>query len=552
MTVVVLKLLDWLRPFFVAQGINFEQLKAIVGVKLTMDNRRTRAGGGFGQQQTAKPAKNSFVLTLALYAFLGLIIGFMVLGLDNLLSTMLIVFAYLMFMMAMTLITDFSSVILDSNDNAIILTRPVDDNTMLTARTVHVLSYLISMMLALGFFPMVFTGVKYGIVAGVVFLIVSILATLLVVFITNLLYLGLMRFTSEEKLRDVINYFQIVLTLFFMGGYRLVSSFGQFSIFSGNALVFKWWYYLLPPVWMAKTMETAVSGAVGLGNVVGIALTLVVPVAAILVMNKVFAPVFNQKIAGLDNAIRTKTADKPAQTSQASWLSTLAGFVSASAVERSVFEFVWKMTARDRKFKLAVYPSLAYFLFVFPLYFFGSDSSRTWGNIGNSSLYIFFIYATALSATTVRNAAVYSDHFKAAWIYEVIPIDRPAQILTGMYKSLFFHFTLPLFLLASVPIIFIWGPTVIDDLLLGLFANLAIDLVACLLFDKKLPFSVEATGNSKGGNFVRGLTFGIILAGVGLSHWALSNVKYVVAGLIPFAALLAYAFYRRYAQVSLS
>ena len=550
MTTVVLKLLDWLRPFFVAQGIDFEQLKAIVRVKLTMDNRRVRVSGGFGQQNADKPAKNSFVITLAIHTFFGLLVGILILTVDNVVSSMLVIFAYLMFMMAMTLITDFSSVILDSNDNTIVLTRPVADNTLLTARIVHVLSYLLSMMLALVFFPMIFTGYKYGLLAGVSFIVVSILATLLVVFLTNLLYLGLMRFTSEEKLRDVINYFQIALTLFFMGGYRLVSSFGSVSFLSNTAPVIKWWYYFLPPVWMAKTMETTASGVLGVGNMLGIGLTLVVPIAAILVMNKVFAPLFSQKIAGLDNATRTNSTDKIAQKNTTNWVSRLANIATTNATERGVFEFVWKMTARDRKFKLTVYPGLAYFLLIFPLSFLGNGSTRSLSNIGESSLYIFFIYATALTGSTVRNAAVYSDQFKAAWIYQIIPIEHPAQVLTGTFKSLFLHFVAPIYLVLSVLIIALWGPSVIDDLIYGFFVNLSIDLVSCLLFDKKPPFSVEASSASKGGNFARGLMFAIILLGAGLFHWALSNVSYVITGMIPFVALLAYAFYRRYAKVT--
>ena len=63
-----LKILTLLRPIFTRLGVNFEQLRAIVEVKLKMDNRRTRYNQAAKKQ---KESNSSFFWTLLIYAFLS-------------------------------------------------------------------------------------------------------------------------------------------------------------------------------------------------------------------------------------------------------------------------------------------------------------------------------------------------------------------------------------------------------------------------------------------------------------------------------------------------
>ena len=167
-----LKILTLLRPVFTRLGINFEQLRAIVEVKLKMDNRRTRYNQAAKKQ---KESNSSFFWTLLIYAFLSSFLAFFIFMSDSIVAIYSISFAYMMFMLAMTLITDFSAVILDSNDNAVLLPRPIDDRTLLIARITHILMYLLSMQLALSFAILIATGIKHGIVTAFIFLIISLL-----------------------------------------------------------------------------------------------------------------------------------------------------------------------------------------------------------------------------------------------------------------------------------------------------------------------------------------------------------------------------------------
>ena len=360
-----LKILTLLRPIFTRLGVNFEQLRAIVEVKLKMDNRRTRYNQAAKKQ---KESNSSFFWTLFIYAILSSFFSIFIFMSDSIVAIYSISFAYTMFMLAMTLITDFSAVILDSNDNAVLLPRPIDDRTLLIARITHILMYLLSMQLALSFATLIATGIKYGIVTAFIFLTIGLLSLILIVFLTNILYLVLMKFTSEEKLRNVINSFQIILTFIFMGGYRLVGQIVSVeSIMNNLTIQIRWWHYLLPPIWMGNTMDAVINRHFDTSKIIFIFLTLTVPFVVVYLVNNVFSGVFNDKIAGMD--IATKEENLPNTINREGFVEKLSKIFTGTPAERGAFEFVWKITARDRKFKLRVYPLLGYML-IYPLFFF--------------------------------------------------------------------------------------------------------------------------------------------------------------------------------------
>ncbi|HEY3430184.1 MAG TPA: hypothetical protein VGK39_05855, partial [Cyclobacteriaceae bacterium] len=68
MTWFWLRVINLLRPLYQWQGIDTDQLLAIVGIKLEMDNRRAPV---FRMQQTNKEHSTSFGLILFFYGLFG-------------------------------------------------------------------------------------------------------------------------------------------------------------------------------------------------------------------------------------------------------------------------------------------------------------------------------------------------------------------------------------------------------------------------------------------------------------------------------------------------
>ena len=165
MTPLILSILDRLQGLFRSLGADYPQMRAIVQVKLMMDNRRNYTTlGRYGQQKKNNDAPdNTFLKVLGFYAFFGVILALQLMFLEreNLFLPLIFQFSYVMILCAMTLISDFSSIILDSSDNQIILPRPVSSRTLWLARITHISVYLFAISLATGLGSILILGYRF-------------------------------------------------------------------------------------------------------------------------------------------------------------------------------------------------------------------------------------------------------------------------------------------------------------------------------------------------------------------------------------------------------
>ncbi|RYF85261.1 MAG: hypothetical protein EOO03_13555, partial [Chitinophagaceae bacterium] len=247
----LLRLLLFFVKRFAGKDIDFERLKIITQTKLLMDRRRIR---GIHHSRKNTDPKNPLLITLLLYGFFGLMIAVMIAVSGNMILSLIFFHAYVLFMMSMTLITDFSAVLLDTTDNQILLPRPVNSKTLFMARLIHVLLYLLQFSVAICLVPIICTFIKHGPMVGTGMILTSQLSVLLAVFLTYLLYLLVLRFSTEQKIREIVTYFQIGMTLFFTIGYQLIPRMIDLEGLSAS-FTLKWYSFLLPPVWMAMSLE---------------------------------------------------------------------------------------------------------------------------------------------------------------------------------------------------------------------------------------------------------------------------------------------------------
>jgi ABC-2 type transport system permease protein len=550
MNIIYFNFLKIIRPIFERLNVNFDQMVAIVGVKLKMDNRRVR----FNQyQQNKKETNNSLWLTLFINAMFATFIGALLTGSNSIISSYSMAFAFVMFMLGFTLISDFSSVILDSNDNAVLLPRPIDNTTMFVARIVHIMTYLISIMLSLALPIAIWTAYRHGFSPAITFLGINFLSLLLVVFLTNIFYLVLMKFTSEEKLRNYINYSQIIFTFIMMGGYRLVGNLINLeSLESGLEIGLKLWHYFIPPIWMGNIMEIAVKHHFESHQSVFILLTVLIPIVAFFFLkNKAFSSVFNEKLAGIDVANRANEAESSANSVPIS--AQLSKIFTSTPVEKGAFEFVWKVTTRDRKFKLRVYPSLAYML-IYPVFMFGNgQQNQTFMDQINAmkdspSKAIMMIYFSLMAINIIITQIEQSDEFKASWIFQMAPINKPGEVLSGAFRSIIVKFITPILLILSIILPLLWGINILIDLLFGIITILNLNLIINLGLTNYFPFSQEINNKSKN-SMIKVFGYFIVAGIVGFGHYFLMKVPYVITGFTVLQFFMLLFFLKKYKEL---
>ena len=517
-----------------------------------MDNRRQMVGY---LRKGKKEPSQTFGLALLFYVALGGSIAFAMYIIPSFIHSMLVFFTYIMVMISMTLITDFSAILLDTSDNTIILPRPVDSRTLFAARQIHILLYLGQMAVALSVIPATVVFVTYGGMVFTLFLVMIFLSILTAVFLTNGLYLLIMQFATEDKLKTIINYFQIVMAIVIMAGYQLLPRLtGRIDI---KTFVFQieWWSFLLPPVWMAGTLEAFKYERDDSGYLMLIACAFVLPLLGMFIVNKYLSPLFHKKIASLTGGIDRREQTKSEK--QSDIIQKIAKWITNTPAEHGAFHLIYKILGRDRKIKLKVYPSFGY-VAVFGLIFMlrsQEDFATTWSNLPNTQYYLLLLYLTFMVLQVAWNEIPYSDDFKASWIYHAAPLNVPGEILTGSIKAICVRLFFPSFVVISAFVLFIWGYKVIDDIAIALFNNLIMIMGLAMINLRHIPFSIAPNLKAQSGNVMRSMLTALAVGALGLSHYLLSLLSQRSAyllGVVPIQMVVLYIMFRKFKKTSWS
>jgi len=534
----ILKLLLSLVRIFVKQGVDLNRLSIITETKILMDRRRVHVN--YNQKKNKEP-KNPLLITLVVYSFFGLMMAVMIALTPSLVLSMIFFHAYLLFMMAMTLITDFSSVLLDTTDNQIILPRPVNSRTIFLARLVHILVYLLQFTIALAIFPLIAILIIHGFGAGLMAVFTILLTVALAVFFTYLLYILILRFGNEQKVKDIIGYFQIFMTLFFTVGYQILPRLINFEEIV-RSFTLQWYSYFLPPVWMALSIESLQQLNFDTIHLIMIFCSFFIPLFTFWIMIKYLAPSFSRKLALLQNDQPGTSKKEYKKVNSQTISSKFSSFFCLDALEKAGYEMVWKITGRDKGFKMQFYPSIGYILvFVFIVVFkSGRDLQATISSLPGTKLFLWMIYIPMFSVSSSKTLVSFYDNFQAAWIYYSTPVKYPGQIIIGSLKALLTKFFLPPYLFLFAFSYYTWGPAIIDDFVFGFFNNIIIFLLMEMLSKHFLPFSQQLNIKMQSGRFIKVILQLIVIAAIVGLHYLALNIKWLVAGLIPVAAVVSY------------
>ncbi|WP_340005530.1 hypothetical protein MHH52_27380 [Paenibacillus sp. FSL K6-0276] len=474
----VLKLLDKMRGGFNRIGVDYDVMRSILQVKLTMDGRRTPTVLA-GMQKKEEKKEGSPLRVQWIYLLFGVMLIPLMMLMGNYMLQMSLVFGVVMFMITTTLISDFSSVMLDLRDKNILASKPVNRLTLNMAKSIHILIYLFTVTLTLTGPSLIFCLFKQGVLFFLLYAAEIILMDCFILVITALLYLLIMKFFDGEKLKDIINYVQIILTIGITVGYQLITRLFDIVELSTS---FKpaWWQYLISPVWFAAPFEMFLSGSRDTHFVVLSVLALVIPLLLIVAYIKLM-PLFEKSLLKLSEQGNVGKGN----ARMVDWISKIT---CKNPVEGMFFRFSWSMMKNERDFKLKVYPAIGYsivfpFIFIFGILWDGNAST-----IKDSNTYLM-IYFGAMLLQTVVLMLRYSASYKGSWIYNLIPLLDTTPIYRGMLKAAIARLLLPLFVIEAIVYLWLFGVRIVPDLVVVLFAMLIYSVICFRLYPRVLPFS---------------------------------------------------------------
>lgn len=514
-----LQLLDKCSGVFTKFGIDYTAMRHILQVKLTLDARTSsfllaNTKSSAKKQTGTSNEKNQFLRSLWFYCLFGLMSSPLIFIGNNYLFQMSIFFGIFTFMLLTILISSFSSILLDVRDRTILFSKPINKKTIAMAKTMHVSIYMLLLTGAIAVVPLGVGLFRHGILFFLLMLVSVILIDLFTVVLTALIYLLVLRFFDGEKLKDMINYVQIGLTVGITVGYQLlIRLFGVVDM----EVIFKpqWWQFLIPPIWFASLFETLLRGVYDPLFILFSLLALLIPVLSFLIYLKLLPTLerYVQKLATPSGADHGK--NKVAKL--------LAKLICSNPMEKLFFQFTWTLIKKERNFKLKVYPSLGLSL-VFPFIFLFSTGFNDLGNFEGSSKFLL-IYFCAMMIPTCIIMIQYSEKHKGAWIYEVTPVQDVSVIYKSMIKACFLRLVMPVVVLVSIVLVYLFGAVILPDLVAVMCSLFLYTVLTFMYFEKALPFSKPFTvGQSAEGMKV--IPIMIVALLIALIHLAFLQISY--------------------------
>lgn len=509
-----LQLLDKLRFLFIKMGIDYEMMRKILHIKLTMDERRVPTL--FNQSASKKDKKYGYIKSLWIYALISLVLIPLIGFGENYLFQMSITYAIIIFMIMTSMISDFSTVLLDVRDRTILSTKPITAKTINAAKFMHILIYLTYLTIALTAIPLLFGLYKQGIVFFIIMVFKLVLINVFVVVLTAMLYMIILRFFDGEKLKDMINYVQIGLSLVLMIGYQFLVR--SFELVNFNIVMeFHWWSVFLIPMWFAAPYELLLNGDRSLLTVVFSVLAIIMPIISIWLYIKLI-PTFERNLQKLLSTSKSKkeTTNRLKES--------LLKLICRKDEERAFYRFSSLMMKQEREFKLKVYPSLG-FAFVMPFIFMFNAVRLEDVDYSVSMGYLNIYFSMVIIPTAVFMLG-HSGKYKAAWIYKTFPLKDFADLKKGSLKAFLIKLYLPLYIVLSIAFCFIYGTRIIPDLLAVFVASCLYTVICYIGYGSRIPFTkpYDEIGNAQGWLTLVLLIPLLILAGI--HYFVVTQISY--------------------------
>ncbi|MBS2212112.1 hypothetical protein KEM09_11900 [Carboxylicivirga mesophila] len=541
MTVIQRILSAPLNIFLSLLGVNERHFKVLLAAKLKMDFRRPpNSFQSAGKKQT-------LIKQLFIYAFLGAIMLLSLYRIPDLMLQLSVFYAFLIVFAGTIMLTEFTSVLFDESENHVLLPRPVSSRTLLIVRLIHVLIYIGNITLSLSLPFSIYLAINYGFIALAFLLGVFLCAWFIMLLVVGI-YMSLSRLVSASRFKDVLNYLQIGLAIIIMASYQLVPNFIEDANMEQLTFTHAWWTQLVPSVWFAGFVRF-LSG-MGEGNdVVLFLITIGVTILESVILVRTLSSGFNAIIAESGAGTVTKKKEVIKVNAKQPWLEKVIDLLCVSSVEKMGWAFTMSHIKSDRKLKQQLYPMFAYSIIMVIVFLkpqvnnFGAYMAE----LGQSSKYLMFFLA-GFFGTIGISIIPYTDTPKAAWIYEVASTNKKYHMQSGAIKAVLFTFFLPLYVLYLVPIIWIWGVSVLPHIILGASLSAALAILLVKLQKQPLPFS-QAREMVNKGEYTLKMLLGMAMVGVIIGLVYLVSLAHIglsigLCVMMPFIIVLCYRLIR--------
>lgn len=97
-------------------------------------------------------------------------------------------------------------------------------------------------------------------------------------------------------------------------------------------------------------------------------------------------------------------------------------------------------------------------------------------------------------------------------------------MILGSTKAAIFKFYIPIVIVLTVTGVVLAGPSILPNIVLGLFNQLLISTVLVFISHKYFPFSQHQNASQKTGSFLRGMMLLVVSGLIGVGHFFIYSI----------------------------
>ena len=458
-------------------GIDTRQLRALLRVALWLD---FRAGSSIQGAPRKRAGFGRAGRLLCAYAIVGGGVAWLMHSSDDFFTAGLVHLGTLGFMLGAIVVLEFNSLIVSPDDYRTLAHFPVGSATFFFARLAHVMAYTGALGLAFSLAPV---GVlAFGIQGfqpwiGLAALAAGLGVSAAVTLCALAVYAGLLRFVHPSRLRGLLSYVQLTLSLSVYAGFLLLRRQGglaQLPDLSPDAVPA---ILLFPPSWFTCWLEVA-AGRVGATELAGVALSLLLLGIMLSFAARVLSLSYAERLAALDLDGEPHRERKRREA----WL-------FRRGESRALGLLVPSQFRHDVRFRLGVLGILPLTLLYMFLAVENGPLPDPFASAEVTQGMVLLYLAALISPALLVPSFVYSDAFPAAWILHATPADRRRLVL-AMRNCIGLGFIVPCAMLIALT--FAWHFSTLWHALahgVALAGCAALFLLLAMLVNPGLPFA---------------------------------------------------------------
>jgi hypothetical protein len=436
----------------IRQKINWAQARTLVGVYLKQDLRSGRAAMRPDKGEYVRSNWSLAVMILS-YTVLGAMVSLMAFTGIDVLFYSIIALSCTFLIVALAIVVESGNVIFNESEADVLGHMPVNSRTLFVAKVINLFSFTLLLAIPANLIPTL-TGVAAA-RSNILFIPAHLLSATAIAFFASALivttYGALMRYVSREKFDSIITYCQVALGLIFILGYQVAPRlFEKFNL--GENIRLQWYHLLYPPTWFSG-LALVVMGRVD-------ALSASLSALAAISVLAIGAVALRKVAAGYSSMVSRVSADKSkvkaggeevGRSGEAGGIwTTIKSAVLRRPVERAVFDLVLVYLKRNREIRVRLYTSLVYFI-VFPIIALLDDGlPDPFLAAGENQFSIMYSLMgpafVCFGAQTAIEGLVFSEHYRASYIFRIAPIAKLGEIHGGLRKAALLLIDMPEFL----------------------------------------------------------------------------------------------------------